>query len=155
MNCVVGKERLARFDIILVSGPGGWKLACSCPPEAAVLVLPRHPPSPPRPLQAGDDVQNKKPDPEIYNTARGRLGLPADRCLVVEDSLVGLRAAVGAQMVSGKLGIPESLPPTPHPPPPRGASQPASPPEPAASSWPPPPFAAAVLPACLACRRVL
>lgn len=49
-------------------------------------------------ILAGDDVKNKKPDPEIYNTARARLGLPANRCLVVEDSMVGLRAARGAGM---------------------------------------------------------
>jgi len=49
-------------------------------------------------LIVGDDVKKKKPDPMIYNTARERLGLPADRCVVVEDSLVGLRAAVGAGM---------------------------------------------------------
>lgn len=46
----------------------------------------------------GDDVAAKKPDPMIYNTARERIGLPADKCVVVEDSLVGLRAAVGANM---------------------------------------------------------
>jgi HAD superfamily hydrolase (TIGR01509 family) len=46
----------------------------------------------------GDDVSAKKPDPLIYNTARERLGISADQCVVVEDSLVGLRAAVGANM---------------------------------------------------------
>jgi HAD superfamily hydrolase (TIGR01509 family) len=40
-------------------------------------------------ILAGDDVKNKKPDPEIYNTARARLGISADRCLVIEDSMVG------------------------------------------------------------------
>lgn len=43
-------------------------------------------------MAAGDDVTKKKPDPLIYNMARERLGgLPADRCVVIEDSLVGLR----------------------------------------------------------------
>lgn len=46
----------------------------------------------------GDDVSAKKPDPLIYNTARERLGLRADQCVVIEDSMVGLRAAVGANM---------------------------------------------------------
>ena len=49
-------------------------------------------------LIVGDDVKKKKPDPMIYNTARERLGLPSERCVVIEDSLVGLRAAVGAGM---------------------------------------------------------
>jgi len=46
----------------------------------------------------GDDVSAKKPDPLIYNTARERLNMAAEQCVVVEDSLVGLRAAVGANM---------------------------------------------------------
>jgi len=49
-------------------------------------------------ILAGDDVKRKKPDPMIYNMARERLGLPADRCVVIEDSLVGLRAAKAAGM---------------------------------------------------------
>jgi HAD superfamily hydrolase (TIGR01509 family) len=47
----------------------------------------------------GDDVSAKKPDPLIYHTARARLdNLPASKCVVIEDSLVGLRAAVRANM---------------------------------------------------------
>ena len=49
-------------------------------------------------VMAGDDVIRKKPDPLIYNLARERIGISADKCVVVEDSLVGLRAAVGASM---------------------------------------------------------
>lgn len=45
---------------------------------------------------AGDDVDKKKPDPMIYNLAQERLGLSGDKCVVIEDSMVGLRAAVGA-----------------------------------------------------------
>lgn len=37
-----------------------------------------------------------KPDPEPYLTALSRLGLPADECLVIEDSERGLRAAKAA-----------------------------------------------------------
>ena len=49
-------------------------------------------------IMAGDDVTRKKPDPLIYNLARERVDLPASKCVVVEDSLVGLRAALGADM---------------------------------------------------------
>jgi len=49
-------------------------------------------------VMAGDDVKLKKPDPMIYNLAREKLGLPAADCVVVEDSLVGLRAAKAAGM---------------------------------------------------------
>jgi len=47
---------------------------------------------------AGDDVSQKKPDPEIYNLAAQRLGLGNEACVVVEDSMVGLRAAKAAGM---------------------------------------------------------
>ena len=49
-------------------------------------------------VMAGDDVPLKKPDPLIYNTARDKVDVPAHRCLVIEDSLVGLRAAKAAGM---------------------------------------------------------
>ncbi|KAL3701438.1 hypothetical protein R1sor_019460 [Riccia sorocarpa] len=47
---------------------------------------------------AGDDVKNKKPDPLIYKVAAENLGVSPDRCLVIEDSLIGLQAARGAGM---------------------------------------------------------
>ena len=47
---------------------------------------------------AGDDVSNKKPHPEIYNVAAERLGLGSAQCVVVEDSIVGLRAVKAAGM---------------------------------------------------------
>lgn len=46
----------------------------------------------------GDDVTAKKPDPLIYQTAAGLVGVPAERTVVVEDSLIGLQAAVAAGM---------------------------------------------------------
>ncbi len=47
---------------------------------------------------AGDVVSRKKPDPEIYDLAKKRLGLPASSCVVIEDSRNGLLAAHGAGM---------------------------------------------------------
>lgn len=49
-------------------------------------------------LLLGDDVSEKKPSPMIYNEARERLGLSTDQCVVIEDSMVGLRAAKAADM---------------------------------------------------------
>lgn len=45
---------------------------------------------------AGDIVSRKKPDPEIYDLANEKLGLPTRECIVIEDSRNGLLAAVGA-----------------------------------------------------------
>jgi HAD superfamily hydrolase (TIGR01509 family) len=46
----------------------------------------------------GDDVSAKKPDPMIYNEACNRLHLQPEQCVVIEDSMVGLRAAKAANM---------------------------------------------------------
>ena len=47
----------------------------------------------------GDDVSEKKPSPMIYNEARNRLGInDPKKCVVIEDSAVGLRAAKSAGM---------------------------------------------------------
>ncbi len=48
------------------------------------------------PIVAGEDVALKKPDPEAYHRVLARLGLPAEACLVFEDSWNGLTAARGA-----------------------------------------------------------
>lgn len=45
---------------------------------------------------AGDIVPKKKPAPDIYLLALERLNLPADQCLVVEDSSNGLQSARAA-----------------------------------------------------------
>jgi beta-phosphoglucomutase len=47
-------------------------------------------------IVAAEDVSACKPDPAGYNRARERLELSPGRCVVVEDSLPGLRAARGA-----------------------------------------------------------
>ncbi len=44
----------------------------------------------------GDDVEERKPDPEAFTVATDRLGVTADVAVVVEDSAEGLEAAVGA-----------------------------------------------------------
>ena len=43
-----------------------------------------------------DDVLNPKPAPDIFLTATQRLNQRADECLVLEDSLIGIRAAAAA-----------------------------------------------------------
>ena len=49
-------------------------------------------------ILAGDVVSKKKPDPEIYNLAKERLGLDGSECVVIEDSRNGLLAAKAAGM---------------------------------------------------------
>ena len=47
---------------------------------------------------AGDVVAKKKPAPDIYNLAAEKLGLTPAKCMVIEDSNNGLRAAKAAGM---------------------------------------------------------
>lgn len=49
-------------------------------------------------ILAGDIVSKKKPDPEIYDLARHKMGVSSSDCLVVEDSRNGLLAAKAAGM---------------------------------------------------------
>ena len=44
----------------------------------------------------GSDVQNKKPDPELFLKAAARLGLDPARCVVIEDAPDGVEAAHAA-----------------------------------------------------------
>lgn len=45
-----------------------------------------------------DDVENGKPDPEIYLLVAGQLETLASECLVIEDSPAGVKAALAAGM---------------------------------------------------------
>ncbi|OQW92115.1 MAG: phosphatase [Beggiatoa sp. IS2] len=47
-------------------------------------------------IAAGDVVTAKKPAPDIYHYALAKLGVTANECLAIEDSDIGLRAALGA-----------------------------------------------------------
>ncbi|NHF58442.1 HAD family phosphatase [Flavobacteriaceae bacterium TP-CH-4] len=45
-----------------------------------------------------DDVREGKPNPEIYLKAKDELGIDANECLVIEDSVNGIRAGLSAKM---------------------------------------------------------
>lgn len=49
-------------------------------------------------LLGSDQVKLGKPAPDIFLEAARRMGVDATRCLVVEDSLIGVRAAKAARM---------------------------------------------------------
>ena len=51
-----------------------------------------------------DDVSKPKPDPEVFITSASKLGIVSQKCLVIEDSVFGLRAAKIAKMKC--IGIP-------------------------------------------------
>lgn len=51
-------------------------------------------------IAAGNEVQHGKPAPDIYLLAAERLGVSAQKCLALEDSGPGSRAAVAAGMLT-------------------------------------------------------
>ena len=44
-------------------------------------------------IVSAEDVQRGKPNPEVYLLAASRLGVPAERCIVVEDAKAGIEGA--------------------------------------------------------------
>lgn len=54
-------------------------------------------------VSCGLDIQNSKPDPEVFLVAAKKLGLLPEQCLVVEDSAAGIEAAKRGGMKS--LGV--------------------------------------------------
>jgi HAD superfamily hydrolase (TIGR01509 family) len=55
-------------------------------------------------IVSAEDVRRGKPDPEVFVAAAARLGVPAARCIVVEDAEHGIEAARRAGMRSVGLG---------------------------------------------------
>jgi beta-phosphoglucomutase family hydrolase len=49
---------------------------------------------------SGDEVEHSKPAPDIFLLAASKLGVAAENCLVIEDTLNGLKAAKAAGMYS-------------------------------------------------------
>jgi beta-phosphoglucomutase-like phosphatase (HAD superfamily) len=49
-------------------------------------------------IASRDDVENSKPDPEIYLLVAKELDIPPEECLVIEDSPTGVQAALAAGM---------------------------------------------------------
>lgn len=64
-------------------------------------------------LVCGDEVRHGKPDPEPYLLAAARLGVPADRCLAIEDSPSGIASAEAAGCLV--VAVPNQVPVEPAP----------------------------------------
>ena len=104
------RERLRKHGIALLPGAEAWlarlqrdgwrqALASSAPsPNIAAcfeaLPLDRYL----RVVVSADEVGRGKPDPAIFFEAARRLGLPPERCVVVEDAPAGLEGARRAGM---------------------------------------------------------
>jgi beta-phosphoglucomutase len=58
----------------------------------------------------GNSISRSKPDPQVFLIAAERLGIPPERCLVVEDAEAGILAARRAGMHVFGIGTPRNLP---------------------------------------------
>jgi len=61
-------------------------------------------------IVTGDDVEHKKPAPDIFLKAAAELGLAPERCIVLEDSPIGIEAAYRAGCLPAM--VPDLLGPT-------------------------------------------
>lgn len=52
----------------------------------------------------GNNITKSKPDPEVFIKASQFVGVPADKCLVVEDAKAGLEAAIAGGMDCAAIG---------------------------------------------------
>lgn len=60
-------------------------------------------------IVTGSDVARHKPDPEAYQVAAARLSVSPDRCLVVEDSDVGVASAIAFGAPCLRIAFPPSI----------------------------------------------
>ena len=51
----------------------------------------------------GNDISRSKPDPEVFERVAKKLGVDPEDCLVIEDAIAGIEAAVNAGMMSFAL----------------------------------------------------
>lgn len=76
-----------------------WGVATSSPRQYAEHVVAGLPLADRcRAIAAGDEVERGKPAPDIYLLAAERMQIPPERCLALEDSVPGGRAAQAAGM---------------------------------------------------------
>jgi len=76
--------------------PERWAIATSAPRELAVKRLAAAGIPKPRTFITADDVTRGKPAPDCFTMAARHLEVPASECLVWEDSIAGVEAAVAA-----------------------------------------------------------
>jgi len=55
-------------------------------------------------ISDGNNITKSKPDPEVFVKAAEYMAIPNEKCLVVEDAVAGLEAAIAAHMDSAAIG---------------------------------------------------
>lgn len=91
------------IELTKMAPPGTWTIVTSATPALANARLRQAGIEIPSALVTGDDVKHGKPNPEPYQTAARKLGIPIDSCVVFEDAPNGIEAgkSSGASLVVG------------------------------------------------------
>ena len=84
------------LEITSALPPDRWAIVTSAPRRLATARLTAAGLPWPTLLVTAEDVRAGKPDPAPFRLAAHRLGIPAERCLVVEDAPAGITAARAA-----------------------------------------------------------
>jgi len=96
-----GVITIAGAPALLASLPAAaWAIVTSGSRDVATARLQSRGLPIPKIMVTADDVIHGKPDPEPYLVAAKRLGVPANQCVVIEDSPAGIAAARAAGMRS-------------------------------------------------------
>jgi sugar-phosphatase len=77
---------------------GAWAVVTSAREELVKIRMPLTGLPVPCLLVTASDVSEGKPSPEPYRTGAKKVGVPPERCLVVEDAPAGIQAAKAAGM---------------------------------------------------------
>lgn len=63
-----------------------------------------------RVMITGNMIQHSKPDPEIYLRAAAELGIPITECMIIEDSINGIRGGIASGAMT--VMVPDMVSPT-------------------------------------------
>ena len=85
-------------QLLMVLPADAWAVVTSGCAELATARLRRAGLKVPATLVTADDVQRGKPAPDPYLLGAARLGVPVERCVVVEDAPAGIQSARAAGM---------------------------------------------------------
>lgn len=86
------------WSLLTALPPASWAIVTSCGMDLVKARMAATGLPIPATLITADDVQNGKPSPEPYLAGARRMGLPVDRCVVIEDAPAGILAGKKAGM---------------------------------------------------------
>lgn len=98
-------------ELLAALPAGRWALATSCTRPLAEVRLRAGGLEQPRFFVTSSDVVHGKPHPEPYLKAAAMLGVPPERCVVVEDAPAGIQAgeAAGCRVVALRTTMSEAV----------------------------------------------